>query len=52
MQLTGGKGARVVFDPVGGPTIEKLVAAMAQYGISPTPKTDSTGTAKTGGASS
>ncbi|MGD9636058.1 MAG: zinc-dependent alcohol dehydrogenase family protein [Pirellulales bacterium] len=33
MKLTDGKGARVVFDPVGGPTIEKLVAAMAQYGI-------------------
>lgn len=33
MQLTAGQGARVVFDPVGGPTIEKLVAAMAQYGI-------------------
>jgi NADPH:quinone reductase-like Zn-dependent oxidoreductase len=33
MKLTGGKGARVVFDPVGGPTVEKLVAAMAQYGI-------------------
>jgi NADPH:quinone reductase-like Zn-dependent oxidoreductase len=33
MKLTGGEGARVVFDPVGGPTIEKLVAAMAQYGI-------------------
>lgn len=33
MKLTDGKGARVVFDPVGGPTIEKLVAVMAQYGI-------------------
>ncbi|HTU25354.1 MAG TPA: zinc-dependent alcohol dehydrogenase family protein [Pirellulales bacterium] len=33
MRLTGGKGARVVFDPVGGPTVAKLVAAMAQKGI-------------------
>lgn len=33
MKLTGGKGARVVLDPVGGPTVEKLVAAMSQYGI-------------------
>jgi NADPH:quinone reductase-like Zn-dependent oxidoreductase len=33
MRLTEGKGARVVFDPVGGPTVEKLVSAMAQYGI-------------------
>ena len=30
---TGGKGARVVFDPVGGPTVEKLTKAMAPYGI-------------------
>src|SRR4029453_3403770 len=30
---TDGKGARIVFDPVGGPTIEKLTAAMAQRGI-------------------
>jgi NADPH:quinone reductase-like Zn-dependent oxidoreductase len=27
LSLTGGKGARVVFDPVGGPTMEKLVGA-------------------------
>jgi NADPH:quinone reductase-like Zn-dependent oxidoreductase len=27
--LTGGKGARVVFDPVGGPTVEKLTRAMS-----------------------
>jgi NADPH:quinone reductase-like Zn-dependent oxidoreductase len=33
MQLTAGKGARVVFDPVGGPTVARLVDAMAQYGI-------------------
>jgi NADPH:quinone reductase-like Zn-dependent oxidoreductase len=32
-RLTGGKGARIVFDPVGGPTIAKLTAAMAQHGI-------------------
>jgi NADPH:quinone reductase-like Zn-dependent oxidoreductase len=31
--LTGGKGARVVFDPVGGPTITKLAQATAQLGI-------------------
>jgi NADPH:quinone reductase-like Zn-dependent oxidoreductase len=27
------KGARLVFDPVGGPTIAKLVKAMANFGI-------------------
>ena len=27
MGITGGKGARVVFDPVGGPTVKKLVEA-------------------------
>ena len=32
-KLTGGKGARVVFDPVGGPTLVKLTAAMADRGI-------------------
>jgi NADPH:quinone reductase-like Zn-dependent oxidoreductase len=32
-KLTGGKGARVVFDPVGGPTVGKLTAAMAPRGI-------------------
>jgi NADPH:quinone reductase-like Zn-dependent oxidoreductase len=31
--ITGGKGARVVFDPDGGPTIEKLTRAMARFGI-------------------
>lgn len=31
--ITGGKGARVVFDPVGGPGIEKLAQAMAPGGI-------------------
>ena len=32
LALTGGKGARVVFDPVGGPTVVKLTQAMAQLG--------------------
>jgi len=32
-QLTGGRGARVVFDPVGGPTVAKLTGAMARGGI-------------------
>ena len=31
--ITGGKGARVVFDPVGGPTVAKLVKAMVPLGI-------------------
>jgi NADPH:quinone reductase-like Zn-dependent oxidoreductase len=31
--VTNGKGARVVFDPVGGPTVAKLVSAMAPRGI-------------------
>jgi NADPH:quinone reductase-like Zn-dependent oxidoreductase len=31
--ITGGKGAGVVFDPVGGPTVEKLTKAMARFGI-------------------
>lgn len=31
--ITGGKGARVVFDPVGGPTVAKLVQAMSGFGI-------------------
>ena len=30
--ITGGKGARVVFDPVGGPTVAKLTQAMAGFG--------------------
>jgi NADPH:quinone reductase-like Zn-dependent oxidoreductase len=33
MRITGGKGARVVFDPVGGPNVEKLANAMAEEGI-------------------
>jgi len=32
-KLTAGKRARVVFDPVGGPTVAKLTAAMAERGI-------------------
>jgi NADPH:quinone reductase-like Zn-dependent oxidoreductase len=32
-KLTGGQGARIVFDPVGGPTVTKLVAATAPHGI-------------------
>jgi hypothetical protein len=31
--ITDGKGARIVFDPVGGPTVEKLTKAMAGFGI-------------------
>jgi NADPH:quinone reductase-like Zn-dependent oxidoreductase len=33
MRITGGRGARVVFDPVGGPWVEKLANAMAEEGI-------------------
>ena len=33
MAASGGKGARVVFDPVGGRTVLKLAAGMAQSGI-------------------
>lgn len=33
LAATGGKGARVVFDPVGGPAVEKLTQAMARFGI-------------------
>ena len=33
LAITGGKGARVVFDPVGGPTFAKLAKAMARFGI-------------------
>ncbi len=32
-KITGGRGARVVFDPVGGPTVARLTAAMASRGI-------------------
>jgi NADPH:quinone reductase-like Zn-dependent oxidoreductase len=33
MRITGGKGARVVFDPVGGPYVNTLAQAMAERGI-------------------
>src|SRR5205085_4767314 len=33
LALTGGQGARVVFDPVGGPTFAKLARATARLGI-------------------
>jgi NADPH:quinone reductase-like Zn-dependent oxidoreductase len=32
LAITGGKGARVVFDPVGGPTFTKLALATARLG--------------------
>ncbi|MGD0647078.1 MAG: zinc-dependent alcohol dehydrogenase family protein [Acidobacteriaceae bacterium] len=32
-EITSGKGARVVFDPIGGPILEKLAAAAAYQGI-------------------
>jgi NADPH:quinone reductase-like Zn-dependent oxidoreductase len=32
MGITGGQGARIVFDPVGGPYVETLAQAMAQDG--------------------
>ncbi|MGO9990832.1 MAG: zinc-dependent alcohol dehydrogenase family protein [Steroidobacteraceae bacterium] len=32
-RLTGGKGARIVFDPVGGPDVELLAQAAAEQGI-------------------
>jgi len=33
MQITGGKGARTAFDPVGGPYVETLANALAPRGI-------------------
>jgi NADPH:quinone reductase-like Zn-dependent oxidoreductase len=33
MRITDGKGARVVFDPVGGPTFAKLISALSFQGI-------------------
>ncbi|HTV50278.1 MAG TPA: zinc-dependent alcohol dehydrogenase family protein [Steroidobacteraceae bacterium] len=33
MRITAGKGARVAFDPVGGPFVEKLAQAMSDEGI-------------------
>jgi len=32
-EITGGKGARLIFDPVSGPYVETLAAAAAQNGI-------------------
>jgi NADPH:quinone reductase-like Zn-dependent oxidoreductase len=32
-ELTGGKGARIIFDPIAGPIVEKLAAAAAPGGI-------------------
>jgi NADPH:quinone reductase-like Zn-dependent oxidoreductase len=32
-RITGGKGTRVIFDPVGGPDVEKLAQAAAEEGI-------------------
>jgi NADPH:quinone reductase-like Zn-dependent oxidoreductase len=32
-RVTGGKGARIVFDPVGGPEVEVLAQAAAEEGI-------------------
>lgn len=32
-QITEGKGARIVFDPIGGPNVEKLAASSAMGGI-------------------
>lgn len=33
MRVTDGRGARVVFDPVGGPGVEALAAALAPQGV-------------------
>ena len=33
MRITGGKGARTAFDPVGGPFVEQLCSALAEEGI-------------------
>jgi NADPH:quinone reductase-like Zn-dependent oxidoreductase len=33
LEISGGKGARVIFDPVGGPTLEKLAEAVSAGGI-------------------
>jgi len=32
-EITGGKGARLIFDPIGGPGVEKLIEAAAFHGI-------------------
>ena len=33
MRITNGNGARVVFDPIGGPDFPKLIAALASQGV-------------------
>jgi NADPH:quinone reductase-like Zn-dependent oxidoreductase len=33
MRITSGRGARIVFDPVGGPYVETLAQAMAVDGV-------------------
>ena len=33
IQVTGGKGARLIFDPIGGPILKQLAAAAAVHGI-------------------
>ncbi|MHC2289649.1 NADPH:quinone reductase-like Zn-dependent oxidoreductase [Bradyrhizobium barranii subsp. barranii] len=33
MEITSGKGARVIFDPIGGPAIEQLTQVMSHRGI-------------------
>jgi NADPH:quinone reductase-like Zn-dependent oxidoreductase len=33
MKITAGKGARIAFDPVGGPDVEKIAASMSERGI-------------------
>ncbi|MEJ0093541.1 MAG: zinc-dependent alcohol dehydrogenase family protein [Methylocella sp.] len=33
LRITNGRGARVVFDPVGGPTLAKLTPSMTMHGI-------------------
>src|SRR5258705_1178306 len=33
MRVTNGKGARIAFDPVGGPNFPKLISALADQGI-------------------
>lgn len=32
-EITGGRGARIIFDPVAGPFVEQLAAAAADHGI-------------------
>ena len=33
MRITNGNGARVAFDPIGGPTFPKLISALANQSI-------------------